>query len=44
MDEQFVTETKFSLSLANLLSELRVEPGDWFNNLKMDEAAYLKHV
>lgn len=29
-------------SHVNLLEELRLEPGDWFNYLRMDEATYLE--
>lgn len=29
-------------SHVNLLNELRLEPGDWFNYLRMDEETYLE--
>jgi hypothetical protein len=40
VDEKLVIETKFSLT--HKFSELRLDPGDWFNYLRTDEATYLE--
>jgi len=33
-----------NLSHVNLMKELRLEPGYWYNYLRMDSEAYLEHL